>query len=93
MSDPDLIEAEILRLTAARGPEKSICPSEVAKALADSAGSAQWRPLLTPVRSAAARLARGGQIDILRKGRPIDPGHIHGVIRLRVYVPKTDPDT
>ncbi|MFC7689310.1 DUF3253 domain-containing protein [Paeniroseomonas aquatica] len=28
------IAAEILRLTAERGPDKSICPSEVARALA-----------------------------------------------------------
>ena len=75
----DPIETEILRQTAARGPEKSICPSEVAQALAPV-----WRPLLGPVRAAAVRLAQAGQIEILRKGKPVeDLKELRGVIRLR----------
>ena len=76
---PGVIEAEILRQVADRGAEKSICPSDVAQAL-----DPVWRPLLTPVRQAAIRLARDGRIDILRKGRPIDPAETRGVIRLRI---------
>ena len=39
------------------------------------------------VRHAAVRsLAQGGQIEILRKGKPIDPAEIKGVIRLRQKV-------
>lgn len=72
------IEAEILRQTELRGQDKSICPSEVARAL-----DPEWRPLMTPVRDAAARLARSGRIEILRKGKPIDPADMRGVIRLR----------
>ena len=75
------IELEILRQVTARGPNKSICPSEVARAL----DAEEWRGLMTPVRRAATRLARTGQIDILRKGRPVDPvEEIKGVIRLRL---------
>jgi hypothetical protein len=73
------VEVEILRQARDRGPEKSLCPSEVAQALAEN-----WRPLLTPVREAAVGLARRGLIDILRKGRPIDPAETRGVIRLRI---------
>jgi hypothetical protein len=73
------IEATILALAGARGGDGSICPSEVARGLA-----ADWRPLLGPVRRIAARLARAGRIDILRKGRPIDPDEVRGVIRLRI---------
>ncbi len=76
--DPSRIDAEIIALTAARGPEKSICPSEVARAL-----HPDWRPFMTPVRERAAWLARAGQIDILRKGKVIAPDDIVGVIRLR----------
>ncbi|MFN6954219.1 MAG: DUF3253 domain-containing protein [Acetobacteraceae bacterium] len=80
---PDAIAAEILRQTAARGPDKSICPSEVARALAPDA----WRPLLGAVRAEALRLAEAGRIDILRKGRPVPPDAVRGVIRLRTRTP------
>jgi hypothetical protein len=73
------IAAEILRQTAERGAEKSICPSEVARALAPD-----WRPLLPRVREAAVALAEAGRIDILRKGKPVDPREFRGVYRLRI---------
>ena len=80
MSEP-AIRAEMLAQLQARGPEKSICPSEVARALSPE----QWRSLMTRVRREATVLAREGIIDILRKGKPVDPeGEIRGVIRLRI---------
>jgi hypothetical protein len=39
---------------------------------------------MAPVRRAAAELADAGRIDILRKGKPIPPGEMRGVIRLRL---------
>ena len=78
MTDARQIEAEILVQTKAHGSDKSICPSEVARSLAE-----EWRPLMGVVRQAAVRLAQAGQIEILRKGQPIDPAETHGVIRLR----------
>ncbi|WP_203076052.1 DUF3253 domain-containing protein [Falsiroseomonas ponticola] len=82
MTATEALEAEILRQTAERGPEKSICPSEVARALAPEEDA--WRRLMGPVRAAAIRLARSGQVEILRKGKPVDPAaEIRGVIRLR----------
>jgi len=82
MSEIDPISAEILRQTAERGADKSICPSEVARALAPDA----WRPLLGPIRAAAIRLAREGRVEVLRKGKPADPNQdeVRGVIRLRI---------
>ncbi len=83
-ADPaQLIEATILDLVAARGIEKSICPSEVARALRPGPQQDGWQSLMTPVRQAAIRLARAGRIDILRKGRPVAPEDVRGVIRLR----------
>ena len=73
-----VLRAEILRQTAARGSDKSICPSEVARAFASD-----WQRFMTPVRAAAQALAREGRIEILRKGKPIDPEAVKGVIRLR----------
>lgn len=75
----EALTAEILRQTQARGPEKSICPSEVARAL----DPGDWRRHMHAVRAAAAALAAAGQVDILRKGKPIAPEAMHGVIRLR----------
>jgi len=79
----EAITAEILRQTEERGAEKSICPSEVARALAVEEDA--WRRLLGPVRAAALRLSREGRVEILRKGKPIDPQEeaVRGVIRLR----------
>jgi hypothetical protein len=85
-SVPDsAIAEEILRQTAARGAAKSICPSEVARALADGGPEGAWRPLMGRVRGMAEQLARSGRIEILRKGKPLPPDQPpRGVIRLRL---------
>lgn len=84
MTDQDAIAAEILRQTAERGAGKSICPSEVARALSPGEEEA-WRRLLGPVRAAAIRLAREGRVEVLRKGKAVDPASdVRGVIRLRI---------
>ena len=79
--DGDAIALEILRQAVARGPAKSICPSEVARAMADVA---PWQPLMDPVRQAALRLQHAGRIEILRKGKPVPAAAVRGVIRLRI---------
>jgi hypothetical protein len=82
MSQPSTeqaIEEAVLRLVHARGPDKSICPSEAARELAP-----EWQTLMGPVRQAAIRLAQAGRIEILRKGKPVDPAGVRGVIRLRM---------
>jgi hypothetical protein len=76
------IAAAIMRLVEARGPSKSICPSEAARSL-DPA----WQTLMTAVRRVAIGLALAGRIDILRKGKPVDPADVRGVIRLRLHAP------
>jgi hypothetical protein len=80
--DDAAIRLEILRQTAALGAGRSVCPSEVAQALAGGE-EGPWRPLLGPVRRAAVGLARAGRIEILRKGKPVPPEEARGVIRLR----------
>jgi hypothetical protein len=77
--DRPSIQAEILRQLAARDAGKSICPSEVARALLPE----NWQPLMGPVRQAAVALAREGQVEVLRKGKPADLDDLRGVIRLR----------
>lgn len=93
MPDPepdtqDPIAQRIFDLLAARGPGKSICPSEAARALQAAYGKPNapkdaWRRYLAPVRQQALHLARRGRLVILRKGKPVDPkGPVKGVIRL-----------
>lgn len=74
MTDP--IRAAILDLAIARGRGKSICPSEVAKALAKD-----WRALMPLVRSVAAGMP---EIVATQSGVEVDPLTARGPIRLRL---------
>lgn len=67
-----------LELLVQRGTATA-CPSDIARALDPDA----WRPLLAPVRAAAARLQRKGQVDVYQHGRPIALAAARGPIRLR----------
>jgi hypothetical protein len=76
------IEAELRRQLEARGPEKTICPSEVARALGRSED--EWRPLMQPVRDVAARLAEAGELEFTKAGERIEPRGHRGPIRMRL---------
>jgi hypothetical protein len=78
--DEDKLKATIMELCQERGQGKTICPSEAARRVAGESGD--WRALMGPVRQAAAELSGQGQISIYRKGRPVDPAQMRGVIRL-----------
>ncbi|MFC3125915.1 DUF3253 domain-containing protein [Pseudoroseomonas globiformis] len=71
---------EIVSQTRAAGHEKSVCPSEVARALVQDG---EWRLLLGEVRRAALVLQAAGDLEILRKGKPVPAAEVRGVIRLR----------
>ena len=76
------IAATIIDLLVQRAASASICPSEVARALRPEPGD--WRPLMQPVREAAAALAREDRIIITRKDQLLDPEALRsGPIRLR----------
>ncbi len=77
----EAIEETMLALAAARGTEKTFCPSEVARAIG-GAHPDGWGPLMQPVRRVAVRLALEGRIVISRKGKPVDPTDFKGVYRL-----------
>lgn len=72
------IENCILDACAARGPDKSVCPSEIARELDPQ----HWRPLMPPVRAVAARLTREGRIRTTRGGVDVDAESAGGPIRL-----------
>ena len=82
MSDP--IEAAIFERLGKADPQglgkASIEPAEVAKAMQPD----QWQRVLPKVKTAALGLMRQGKLVITKKGKPIDPGKMKGVIRLRL---------
>lgn len=80
-SQKNQIDAKILELVAERGAEKSICPSEVARALVGS-DEKEWRLLMKPIRARAVELAQADRIEIRRKGKRVDPESFKGVYRL-----------
>jgi hypothetical protein len=85
LNDIDVrIRAQVIALVEERGVGKTICPSEVARAVRPD----DWRPLLKKVRKAAIGLADDGQISIFRKGKPIPTDQVRGVIRLGLPAPQ-----
>ncbi len=79
----DRLEAAILDLLRQRGPGKTICPSEVARRVAPDETSGNWRSLIEPTRSAAARLVAAEEILVVQSGRVVDVSRAKGPIRLR----------
>jgi hypothetical protein len=81
-SDP--AEQAILSLLTGKDAQKSISPTDAARALAGHPPGTAWRASLSPIRLAAQRLAKAGVIELLRKGKPVAPAQARGVIRLRL---------
>lgn len=76
----DRLTSSIRALAAHRGRESSICPSDAARAVA----GADWRSLMDDARDAARHLARAGEVEILQRGRVLDPdGDWRGPVRIR----------
>jgi hypothetical protein len=78
------LEAEILRLLADRGAGKTICPSEVARAVAGLENREEWEGLMEPARAAGRRLVAEGRIVITQGGRVVDGSTAKGAIRFRL---------
>lgn len=83
----EAIAQSLLQLAAERGADKTICPSETARALG-GAHPDQWGPLMQPIRRVAVRLAKEGRLTILRKGKLADPDDFRGVYR--IGLPRAD---
>lgn len=82
MEEKERVRAEILRQTEKRGPDKTMCPSEVARKLESSEQA--WRDLMPTVREMGCELENEGKIQILQKGKVLsDPQSVRGPIRYR----------
>ncbi|WP_422072304.1 DUF3253 domain-containing protein [Tranquillimonas rosea] len=77
MPDEAEIRDAILGLVRSRAAGKTVCPSEVARGLADD-----WRPLMDDVRRVAADLHDEGRLAVTQKGEAVDPRAATGPVRL-----------
>lgn len=80
-SNPIVIRQEITRQISALAQGKSICPSDVARALAGSHPDV-WSRAMPHVRRVAVEMAKEGNLVVLRKGKIVDPEDFRGVYRL-----------
>jgi len=69
----------ILDLLQARGPEKTICPSELL-----SGDDKQNPVLMEQVRASARTMASQNLIEFTQHGKVVDPATARGPIRLRL---------
>ena len=75
-----LIEETISALLSQVRDDKSISPNDIAKAI----DPINWRRELPKVRGVIIGLARQGRIEVLRKGKPIEPEGFKGIYRIRL---------
>lgn len=73
------MRAAILELLDRRGPGKTICPSDAARAVAGK----DFRPLMDTARAAAAELVADGEIVVTQRGEVVDVARARGPVRLR----------
>ena len=72
--------AAIEQALAARGPDKTICPSEAARLAGGDDAFGDW---MDDVRAAARGMVAEGVLEVTQKGEVVDLAHVRGPIRLR----------
>lgn len=80
MQAPQDISATILSTAIQRGPQKSTCPSEIARMLFPD----DWRKHMKNIVDVAIDLHHQGKVLITQKGEAIDVNHIKGPIRIKI---------
>ena len=79
-SGRERLAATILALAGHRAPDKTICPSDAARA----ASGEGWRQRMDDARAVTRDLAREDLVEVTQKGKVLDPdGTWHGPIRIR----------
>jgi hypothetical protein len=90
-SKRSVVERRLRALLGMREWPKTICPSEVARALSTrelgQLNAAGWRDTMDDIREVVFRLRDSGELDVLQKGKVVDdsinPDNVHGPIRVR----------
>lgn len=79
MIHDERIATTIVGLLEARAEGATICPSEVARAIAP----VRWRPLMPRVRDVAAAMAAAGEVELRQRGEAISPFEpVRGPLRI-----------
>lgn len=86
---PDPVVQVIFDVLKALEPGKSASPMDVARAYAvlrtkPTDPPDVWRRYMNAVKQQMVHLARARRIQIVRKGKPVDPNDFKGVVRLRL---------
>lgn len=76
----ETVRETILQMCAATGTDSSVKAEDIAIEIYPE----EWQSVLKRVRLFAKQLALAGEIEILRKGEPVDPEDFKGLIRLRI---------
>ena len=86
----DILLKHANRLLSARDFPKTICPSEVARALSSSElralDASDWRATMDPIRELVWELREAGEVEVTQKGHVVDAESledIKGPIRVR----------
>lgn len=87
-SDLDPVAAAILRALA-DADKPAISAERVCRSIQEARarpgdGPQAWRKYMRAVKQQAVHLARTGRIEIVRKGKPVDPDDFKGVWRMRL---------
>ncbi|WP_460605683.1 DUF3253 domain-containing protein [Jatrophihabitans fulvus] len=61
-----------------RDPEKTICPSDIARVV----GGERWRGVMDDVRAVVAVLHDDGVVEVRQKGERVDPRGVRGPTRI-----------
>jgi hypothetical protein len=92
----EALERAVLQLLGERSRGATICPSEAARQVAaqrpelvgggggTGAGDEPWRALMEPARAAGRRLTSAGRVQVVQRGKVVDPDRAKGPIRLRL---------
>jgi hypothetical protein len=83
----DRVAAAVVALATHRAPDRTICPSDAARAV----GGEQWRATMPVVHEVARRLAEEGVVEVVQRGTVLDPAaEWSGPVRIR-RTARTDP--
>lgn len=72
------LAATMRTLLRHRDPDKTICPSDAARAI----GGEGWRDVMDAARAVAAKLHGDGVLEVRQGGQRVDPARAKGPIRL-----------
>lgn len=75
-----LVEETLFDLLSQVRDKESISPNDIAKAV----DATNWRRELPKVRAVIVGLARQGRIEVMRKGRVVEPEGLKGIYRVRL---------